>query len=824
VTRSALLASLAFAGLVAVASAQSPQTATVSTPAASAVLFEDRFASPDANTPGPRWREYTLRRNTVRAEESPWRINNNSLSFEALGTGEYIEDLVETVDTFPMDNVRVEFEFRGEAGTGRGYVGPTVWWSADARNLSGAGNVSTGPPLIGVQATYRWENRGTRGVTINVGGVMKDHPDAIFAGLNEPRFARHVLTIANGRVTYESAGFPAVTYPLASPPRPGERRHLAFGARVYDAGDVQVLQFRNLKITAPGNGVLTTGGTQGGTVPPSPGAGGVRTGPAVQVLSANVPPAGGTLSVQRPGDPLDRFTIEVPLNSYPAARRFAVSYEPIVSHTLGRSVTPISPLITVDNGGALADAMMRVTIPVKVPEGYFAMGFFVDPRSGKLEGMPLLAISREAITVATRHFSSFLVSMIPLAELDQSILSGMIDTGFRPGLDDWEFPNLGSYIEPDGHCAGQSLTALWYFVNRPDGPGVHLWNRYDRNGARPATPDLWYDDSRAYRLASTVHNDINWGTWENKLMFQLAGASDHLTLRAFAYAMIATGEPQEVGIFSSTGGGHDMVAYLIKDSTLYIADPNYPGDNNRRIVFDHATGKFKPYNSGLNAAAIAAGHGQAFETIQYAAKSATVDWGVIGRRWGEMQAGSIGTSLFPGYQLYWVNEQGQPTPLTEGAVIEQTYVKFAFKVTGAAESAALIYLNGAPAEKSVNGMYELRPGRNEVGVALVGKRTAAQSDYAYIDFKYVNVNSAATPVDDPKPDNDDNLCASVLESASAAGMSPTAYYRAEAAKNPPDPSGQPSAAPMEVVVCGCPVNVSDSVLLACLEGRDPKQQ
>lgn len=815
--RSALLASLALAGLTAIASAQSPQTATVSTPAASAVLFEDRFASPDANTPGPRWREYTLRRNTVRAEESPWRINNNSLSFEALGTGEYLEDLVETVETFPIDNVRVEFEFRGEAGTAKGYVGPTVWWIADARNLSGAGNVSTGPPLIGVQATYRWENRGTRGVTINAGGVMKDHSEAIFAGLNEPRFAKHVLTIENGRVTYESAGFPAVTYPLASPPRPGERRHLAFGARVYDAGDVQVLQFRNLKITALGNGVLTTAGTQGGTAPSSPAAGRMRTGPAIQVLSANVPPAGGALVVQKPGEPLDRLAIDIPSASYSGATRFTVSYEPIISHPFGARVTPISPLITVDNGGGYADQLMKVTIPAQVPDGYFAMGFFVDRQSGKLEGMPLLAVTRDAITVATRHFSSFVVSMIPLTELDQAIVSGMIDTGFRPGLDDWEFPNLGSYIHPNGHCAGQSLTALWYFVNRPDGPGVHLWNRYDRNGARPATPDLWYDDSQAYRLASIVHHDINWQTWENKLMYQLAGASDRLTLRAFAYAMIATGEPQEVGIFSAAGGGHDMVAYLIKDSTLYIADPNYPGDNNRRIVFDHATGKFKPYNSGLNAAAIAAGYGQAFETIQYAAKSATVDWGVISRRWAEMQAGSIGTSLFPGYQLFWVNEQGQQIPLTDGAVIEQTYVKIAFRVTGAAKSAVLIYLNGAPAEKSVNGMYELRPGRNEVGVGVFGMRTGAERDFDYIDFKYVNVNSAATPAEDPKPDHDDNFCAGILESASAAGMSPTAYFRAEVAKYGRNP-------PMELVICSCPVNVSDSVLLACLEGRDPRQQ
>ncbi|MBK7303284.1 MAG: hypothetical protein IPI90_08535 [Saprospiraceae bacterium] len=37
------------------------------------------------------------------------------------------------------------------------------------------------------------------------------------------------------------------------------------------------------------------------------------------------------------------------------------------------------------------------------------------------------------------------------------------ESGFRPGIDDWEYPNQGSYIDLEGHCAGQSLTAMWYY-------------------------------------------------------------------------------------------------------------------------------------------------------------------------------------------------------------------------------------------------------------------------------------------------------------------------------------------------------------------------
>ncbi|MGB2983543.1 MAG: hypothetical protein WBC63_06755, partial [Candidatus Bipolaricaulia bacterium] len=59
----------------------------------------------------------------------------------------------------------------------------------------------------------------------------------------------------------------------------------------------------------------------------------------------------------------------------PGSTRFDISYTPIVG-TIAPNVDPITPLITVDNGGDFADGAMTVTIPVTIPAGYFAMGFF----------------------------------------------------------------------------------------------------------------------------------------------------------------------------------------------------------------------------------------------------------------------------------------------------------------------------------------------------------------------------------------------------------------------------------------------------------------
>jgi len=65
----------------------------------------------------------------------------------------------------------------------------------------------------------------------------------------------------------------------------------------------------------------------------------------------------------------------------------------------------------------------------------FAMGFFYDADIKKLSGMNIISSDASSITLGTRHFSDFVISMIPKARLKSDI-----DSGFRPGIDDWQFP------------------------------------------------------------------------------------------------------------------------------------------------------------------------------------------------------------------------------------------------------------------------------------------------------------------------------------------------------------------------------------------------
>ncbi len=476
--------------------------------------------------------------------------------------------------------------------------------------------------------------------------------------------------------------------------------------------------------------------------PPRGTTGTISTAAAIESSPIPVTPQGGSFKLNDPASPLNGMVLGVPPGSYPDNLNFKISYAPIEKHTFGEAFNPLTPLIKVDNGGAYADEIMELTIPVTVPLDSFAMGFIYDEKTKTLEGLPTLAQTDTSITVGTRHFSNFLISMIPLTQLKSDI-----DSGFRPGIDDWQFTNYGSYIAKGGHCAGQSVTALWYYVTQPDGQDLTLYGRYDNNGDKPATPDLWQDDSLGYRFASTVHHDINWNSFENKFWTSLTGVNDEWTWKLFAYSMQITGEPQEVGIYSNAGGGHDMICYRVKDGNLYIADPNYPGNTERRIEFKD--GKFVPYNSGANAEEIANGNGKAYETIEYCAKTTTVSWDKIAQRWAELKAGTIGNGIFPNYQVVWLDENLKEQPLVDGYVSPSKLINiYALSKTAAltnSEVTIRAYRDGKLLNWDAAGNYELLPGVNKLGIEIDG--TVDGKDKSgnpikiakFIDFKYFNI-------------------------------------------------------------------------------------
>jgi hypothetical protein len=376
-----------------------------------------------------------------------------------------------------------------------------------------------------------------------------------------------------------------------------------------------------------------------------------------KAVQKSIPVSGGTVTVTDAKSPIKGMTITLAAKTYKDSKNFNVSTRAIKSHTFGAEFTPITPLITIDNGHQFSNEPMKVTIPISKKDDEFAMGFYYNDKTGKLEGIPACELDNKHITLITNHFSDIVISEIKMSELDKV----EIDTKFTPGTDDWEFVNYGSEIAEGGHCAGQSISAMWYYSQIFQGKGEQrLFGRFDDNNYGIKTPNFWMDDSSGYRFASVIQESIDWASMSRKAMSSLQYFSSSLTMYSFAYAMELTKEPQFVEIWGNetdkngkvSEAGHAIVAYRIKDGKIYVSDPNYPNNNGEAERFiQYTPNGFLPYSSGTNATAIKDKGDIFFTKIYYIASSAMINYDVINTQYVKLLNGTIGNDMFSKFKL-----------------------------------------------------------------------------------------------------------------------------------------------------------------------------
>lgn len=480
-----------------------------------------------------------------------------------------------------------------------------------------------------------------------------------------------------------------------------------------------------------------------------PSKGTMNLGPRVQVTANDTD---GTIAVQKSGDPLDGFNIQVPAGAYQNNPTFEVSYQPVQSHTFGPDVTPISPVITVQTaGGVLAKKPILVKIPVKVPPDSFAMAFFYDSKTGKLEGVPFVTQDSDSVTVATSRFGDFVVlSALHTTIMTRFLAESAPGSGFEPGKDDWQFVNEGSYLSPGGFCQGSSLSELWYYdeVVKKTPNAKRLWNLYDNNKSKP-TPNFWHDDSLAYRLASVVQED---SSAVRSLSISTERYFDDQVFYAFVVSMYLTGEPQFVGIEGKdregNTSGHAIVAYKIAKDRIYVADPNFPGNKERSIPFNGV--KFLPYSSGDNAKVIGVNDVR-YNKFYYFGKTALMDWGALAALWKQVDAGTIGNGRFPDYKLTLVDDTGKTYDAT-AKDLAVTTKKMAIQITSQAPLNLGLYREGNWVDKGDTNPtaklkldIELKDGVNDLGIYVTGDarkqpiQPGSKPDWEYVDFKWVSV-------------------------------------------------------------------------------------
>src|SRR5664280_2309442 len=396
------------------------------------------------------------------------------------------------------------------------------------------------------------------------------------------RFAGRLLIVllgfilALGTIACAGAASRGASSPSDASPGPGATGHLQSGDVAGDGAAIP----QDVPLPDPGEG----------GVPPyertTPVAGRLTTGAPTTLATTTIGSGGGTIEATG-------LRIEVPQAALAADATFAVTSASIIAADFGGIVHPITPLYRIEDGGAAFASPVTVTLQASIPAGATAMAFYYDEATGALTPLTPIAQDGTSLTAGATHFSGILGAILDLANVP-----AIVDSGFRPGIDDWQFGNYGSYVTPNGECEGQSVSEIWYYVTQRLGAGVSpLHGLYDNNGSETKTPALWEDDSDGYRLVSSLQADkiavpftykflVN-GMWD--------AADGRLAYEAFRAAIALSGRPQLIRISTGPGdSGHTMVVYRVTPQWLLIADPNYPGIG-RRIRFDPATGSLGPF-------------------------------------------------------------------------------------------------------------------------------------------------------------------------------------------------------------------------------------
>lgn len=538
----------------------------------------------------------------------------------------------------------------------------------------------------------------------------------------------------------------------------------------------------------------------------------------VEVATESVSPSGGTIIVNDPSSEIDGMEIMVPEGSYSNSRTFKITTATITNHNLGEYFNPITPLIQIENGSGYSDSIMEITIPISIEDGEIPLGFYYDEITGKLEAIPVKDYTNNSITLLTRHFmpASELrgdneglkgikidaTSNLVISSLAESIINmkAIISSGFKIGEDNWEFVNMGSYIAPGGHCAGQNLGAAWYYFEKKLKGEANLWERFS------TIPGKDFDNAIGYRFCSVLQQDyatedgfIRNFSWK---YIDKEQNLDKMKWYTIAGAMLTTGEPQLVAIYRTIDndndgvpdtysdgeikyGGHSIICYQIsvKDGKLYICDPNYP-QTGQVVEYDNNTNQFKPYNGKANGGASS----YFYKYITWNAKTALIDWPQISKRYKELSDSTIGNvdpNTFPDYTIWTSNADGEVIEsLTDGMSIDYDTVKFIVECPDAEIGWALdgrslitFTINDEKGEtisnlkgKGINSV-KLKPGLNKLGFYIYSQKNNAfymsgvKKVYydKYIDYKWFNVYYSKLKIDpDPivgEPDKDIEITA-----------------------------------------------------------------
>jgi hypothetical protein len=343
-------------------------------------------------------------------------------------------------------------------------------------------------------------------------------------------------------------------------------------------------------------------------------------------------------------------------------------------------------------------------------------------------------------------FPAVLTFVVPIGPLPE-----VVDSGFRPGTDDWQFPNYGSALTSDGFCFGATASEYWYYTERRAGSGAApLFGLYDNDGGG-RTPGFWQDDADGIKLASMVQRDYqtNNRAGAYRVMTSSAKADQATTFAAFRSWIALTGAPQLVYADDPNGGAHAMIVYRASATRLNVADPNKPA-RMRSIAFDPASGTLAPYLAGTRAN----GTQSAYSGFAFMARELLVSNDAMAARWNEFDAGTIGDDTFTDAVPGFAHQRDDATyadlgPFAPVVTVpaDTEWISLQYDVAQPADRTYSLVVDGSDLIGSSNA--DLQMGENQFGIWLVRNAPDDPGLWAgYERFTVIRGEVAPTPTPD----------------------------------------------------------------------------
>src|SRR5580704_9441997 len=119
----------------------------------------------------------------------------------------------------------------------------------------------------------------------------------------------------------------------------------------------------------------------------------------------SIPSSGGTITVNKPGDPLNGLTMTVSSGAFSGTLNIVIGSSTNKNLPTANGIVPISPVVHVTGGAGYANGVITFKIPATVATNTFPVVVLYDSATKAIEPMTTIAYDGTSVTAITGHLS-----------------------------------------------------------------------------------------------------------------------------------------------------------------------------------------------------------------------------------------------------------------------------------------------------------------------------------------------------------------------------------------------------------------------------------